>query len=108
MDINNAYHRQWFAGIDWGSREHQACVMEAGGKVLGRRKFAHGGDGLAALCDWLLRLTGAPPAAIVVVIEVPHGPVVELLLERGFVVYAINPKALDRFRDRRGPAGAKD
>ncbi|HUD91881.1 IS110 family transposase [Sphingobium sp.] len=38
----------------------------------------------------------------------PHGPVVESLMERGFHVYAINPKQLDRFRDRFSPAGAKD
>jgi len=43
-----------------------------------------------------------------VAIEVPHGPIVETLLERGFKVYAINPKQLDRFRDRFSPAGAKD
>ena len=40
--------------------------------------------------------------------EVPHGPVVESLMERGFRVHAINPKQLDRFRDRFSPAGAKD
>ena len=41
-------------------------------------------------------------------IEVPQGPIVETLLERGFQVYAINPKQLDRFRDRFTVAGAKD
>ena len=41
-------------------------------------------------------------------IETPHGPVVETLLERGFNVYSINPKQLDRFRDRFTVAGAKD
>jgi transposase len=30
------------------------------------------------------------------------------LMERGFRVHAINPKQLDRFRDRFSPAGAKD
>src|SRR5205823_5015823 len=34
-------------------------------------------------------------------------PVVEALLERGFCVYGINPKQLDRFRDRFTVAGAK-
>ena len=38
----------------------------------------------------------------------PRGALVELLVERGFAVYAINPKQLDRFRDRFTPAGAKD
>ena len=49
-----------------------------------------------------------PAPAIAVAIEVPHGPVVEALLERGFQVHAINPKQLDRFRDRFTVAGAKD
>ena len=33
---------------------------------------------------------------------------VETLVERGFHVYAINPKQLDRFRDRYSMGGAKD
>ena len=41
-------------------------------------------------------------------IEVPRGALVELLVERGFAVYAINPKQMDRFRDRFTSAGAKD
>ena len=40
--------------------------------------------------------------------ETPRGPVVESLMERGFAVHSINPKQLDRFRDRISPAGAKD
>ena len=52
--------------------------------------------------------TAARAEAIAVAIEVPHGPVVEALLERGFRVHAINPKQLDRFRDRFTVAGAKD
>src|SRR5215211_3245782 len=38
----------------------------------------------------------------------PRGPVVEALLERGLQVFSINPKQLDRFRDRFSVAGAKD
>ena len=36
-----------------------------------------------------------------------QGLVVEALLERGFCVYGINPKQLDRFRDRFTVVGAK-
>jgi transposase len=41
-------------------------------------------------------------------VEVPHGPVVDALLDRGLAVYAINPKQLDRLRDRFSVSGAKD
>jgi transposase len=99
---------EWFAGIDWASENHQVCVVDARGKCVGERTVAHGGAGIEELCDWLVACTGAKPEAIAVAIEMPHGPVVEALLERGFVVYAINPKQLDRFRDRFTVAGAKD
>jgi transposase len=48
------------------------------------------------------------PGLVAVAIEVPHGPVVDTLLDRGFAVHAINPKQLDRLRDRFSVAGAKD
>ena len=99
---------QWFVGVDWARETHQVCVLDAAGVMLGERAFAHGGAGLADLCDWVLATTGAEAGAIAVAIEVPHGPVVETLLERGFQVYAVNPKQLDRFRDRFTVAGAKD
>ena len=99
---------RWFAGIDWASQTHQVCLVDIDGKVVGERAFAHGGAGLAELCAWLVTMTGASPPAIAVAIEVPHGPIVETLLERGFQVFAVNPKQLDRFRDRFTVAGAKD
>src|SRR3954465_9653631 len=98
---------RWFAGIDWGSAKHQACLLDGAGTVVGERAFAHGGAGLAALCDWLVSMAG-DPGSVAVAIEVPHGPVVDALLDRGFAVYAINPKQLERLRDRISLAGAKD
>ena len=97
----------WFAGVDWGSAKHQVCLLDGAGTVVGEREFVHGGAGLAALCEWMLSMAG-DPGTVAVAIEVPHGPVVDALLDRGFAVYAINPKQLDRFRDRFSPAGAKD
>ena len=97
-----------FAGIDWGSQLHQVCLRASDGAVLGEKAFAHSGQELSLMLDWMLALTDAAPAQIVVAIEIPHGPVVDSLLDRGFRVFSINPKQLDRFRDRFSPAGAKD
>src|SRR5919206_2019186 len=99
--------RCWFAGVDWGSERHPVCLLDAAGTVVGERAFAHSGAGLVALCDWLVSLAGRP-GDVAVAIEVPHGPVVDVLLDRSFAVHAINPKQLDRLRDRFGVAGAKD
>jgi transposase len=97
----------WFAGVDWGSERHQVCLLDAAGQVVGERAFRHGGAGLAALCDWLVSIAGEA-GRVAVAIEVPHGPVVDALLDRGFAVHAINPKQLERLRDRVSLAGAKD
>ena len=99
---------EYFAGVDWGSETHQVCIIDGEGAVLGERAFRHGGPGLADMADWLVATTGAEPHIIGVAIEIPHGPVVESLMERGFAVHSLNPKQLDRFRDRFSPAGAKD
>jgi len=70
---------QWFVGIDWVSQAYQAGLIDAAGKIIGERSFAHGGVGLAELCAWLLAMTRPEPCAIAVAIEVPHGPIVETL-----------------------------
>ena len=99
--------RRWFAGVDWGSEKHQVCLLDGAGAVVGERAFRHDAAGLAALCDWLVSVAG-DAGAVAAAIEVPHGPVVDALLDRGFAVHAINPKQLDRLRDRISVAGAKD
>ena len=60
------------------------------------------------MANWLLSFAAGEAGKVGVAIETPRGPVVESLMERGFAVHSINPKQLDRFRDRLSPAGAKD
>jgi transposase len=97
-----------FVGIDWGSETHQVCVMDAARKVLREASFAHSGKGLDELVATVLELAGNQPDRVAAAIEVPRGAIVETLLEKGVSVFAINPKQLDRFRDRHTVAGAKD
>jgi hypothetical protein len=98
----------WFVGLDWAREQHRVCLLDAEGKRVAERDVAHEGAALSELCTWLVARSGSPPAQIAVAIETPRGPVVETLLERGFAVFSINPKQLDRFRDRFTMAGAKD
>lgn len=98
-----------FAGVDWASASHHVVLTDGDGRKIGERIFPHGGEGLAEMATWLIATSDAADANhVLVAIEVPHGPVVETLLERGFPVHAINPKQMDRFRDRFALAGAKD
>jgi transposase len=99
---------QFFVGIDWGSQQHRVCLLSRDGALLDERSIEHSGNGVADLLAWLQSKTSASPGAMAVAIEIPRGALVESLLEQGFAVFSINPKQLDRFRDRYSPAGAKD
>src|ERR1041385_787276 len=98
----------WFVGIDWGSQQHQVCVLDRDRRLVGERAVDHDGASLAQLVAWLWTVSAGQPERVSVAIEVPRGAMVEGLVERGFHVFAINPKQLDRFRDRHSVAGAKD
>ena len=101
--------QRWYAGVDWASESHHVLMTDSAGKKIGEKIFKHSGEGLAEMAAWLMATSGAAePGQIHIAIEVPHGPVVETLIERKFVVHAINPKQMDRFRDRFTMAGAKD
>jgi transposase len=98
----------WFVGIDWASEAHEVRVLDASGVDVGRRSVMARGEGLKDLGDRLAELSGGRTERVAVAIELVRGPVVEALLAGGFAVFAINPKQLDRFRDRHTVAGAKD
>jgi len=83
-------------------------VLDGSGKGIAKRVIQHSGSAIAELLDWLQEMAGGNPEAVAIAIETPRGAVVEGLVERGFAVFAINPKQLDRFRDRYTVAGAKD
>ncbi len=95
-------------GIDWATRAHQVCVLDRERRPVEECSVEHSGAALAQLADRLTRLADGEPGRVAVAIEIPRGPVVETLIERGFHVFALNPKQLDRFRDRHTVAGAKD
>src|SRR2546426_986421 len=99
---------EWFVGIEWGSQQHQVCVLDRDRRQVGERAVDHDGASLAQLAAWLWTLSAGQPQRVSVAIEVPRGAIVEGLIERGFHVFAIHPKQLDRFRDRHSVAGAKD
>src|ERR1700751_6035259 len=86
----------WFAGVAWASESHPVRITDSCGKRRGERDFAHGGEGVAEMAAWLTSITGAEPSAIHVAIEIPHGPIVETLLDRELV-----PKAPESTCDNR-------
>ena len=99
---------QWFLGIDWGSEAHEFCLVDGTGRPCGTRSVAHTATAVHEALCWVQQHTGVAPAQIAVGLETRWGVLVDTLVEQGFAVFALNPKQLDRFRDRFTVAGAKD
>jgi transposase len=96
-----------FVGVDWATATHQICCLDPAGHLVKQWPVPHSGVGLAMLVTELAGF-GFSPERVAVAIERPDGAIVEGLLQHGFVVFAVNPKQLDRFRGRHTVAGAKD
>lgn len=99
---------QWFVGVDWARNTHVACVLDACGNKVETSSFEHSFAGISAWIDRVLAIGNGRADAVAVAIETPHHAIVEMLIERGVAVFGLNPKQLDRFRDRHTVAGAKD
>src|SRR3546814_10927227 len=95
-ELGMEHQQSWFAGIDWGSQDHQVHVSDAAGVRLGPRSFPHDGAGLAAMAEWILAVTGARPEDVAAALEPPHGPVVGSLMARVFRIDHTNPNQRDR------------
>ena len=99
-----------FCGIDWAERHHDIAVVDQTGRLLGRRRIS---DDLAGFSDLTALLVehageqGEQVTGVPVAIETDRGLLVAALRAVGHPVYAINPKAVDRYRDRHAVSGAK-
>src|SRR5262245_7558588 len=92
---------RYYLGVDWADQTHAVWVVDESGAKITARAVAHTAEGLGEwgreLDEW--RAQGLDLWAA---IERPDGRVVDFLLDHGVVVYPVNPKALDRARDRFG------
>jgi len=95
-----------FVGVDWAEDHHDVCVMDQDGAVLGKRRVPDSVAGIGEL-HGLIADHVHDDEAVVVGIEIDRGLVVWSLLESGYEVYAINPMASARYRDRHSTSGAK-
>lgn len=97
-----------FVGADLGDVHFQVCVVDPTGASGEQRSFSHDGEGLGEAVAWLKALAVERSSRLAIGIESPRGAVVAGFLDAGFEVFSLNPKQLDRFRDRFTVAGSKD
>jgi transposase len=92
-----------FAGLDWATRAHAVCIIDAAGRVLERFEVTHDRDGLAELRRRLARCG----SRVRIAIERPSGLIVDALVDAGHQVFPIHPNAVKASRPRYRSHGAK-
>jgi len=85
--------------VDWADEFDQVWVSDADGNKVTEMKVLQNAPGLSDFGRWLHERK-AQAIELWAAIEKPHGRIVDFLLSHGVVVYPVNPKALDRARDR--------
>lgn len=95
-----------FLGVDWAEEHHDVCLLDEQGRVLGRARVADSLEGVNRI-HALVAQHSEEPGAVVVGIETDRGLLVQALVAAGYQIYAINPLAVDRYRDRHSVSGAK-
>ncbi len=98
---------RYYLGIDWADAEHRVWIGDPEGHQVAIRRVPHTAEGFAEFGRWLDEQRAAGHE-LWAAIERPDGRVVDFLLDHAVLVYAVNPKALDRARDRYRASPAKD
>jgi transposase len=90
---------QVYVGIDWADDHHDIYVTDDTARKLDSFNIPHSREGMEKL---MKRVDTCLPnrEAVLVAIESHQGLLIYALLEAGYLVYPINPKAMDRYRDR--------
>lgn len=91
-----------FAALDWASDHHDVVVVASTGDLVAEFRFAHTAAGWAEFTEKMQPFAGRPLA-----LETSSGPAVDQLLQRGWTLYPVNPKAAERYRERKAPSGTK-
>ena len=95
-----------FIGDDWAQDHHDVYLMDEAGKRLAGGRLPEGLSGITRLHE-LVAAHVADPGQVIIGIETDRGLWVQSLLATGYQVYAVNPLAASRYRDRHHLSGAK-
>ena len=96
-----------FCGIDWAEAHHDIALVDDEGTLIAKRRISDDAAGFAALLTLLADADDSAEDPIPVAIETSRGLLVACLRATGRRVYAINPMAVSRYRDRHSVARKK-
>ena len=98
-----------FIGDDWAEAHHDIEIEDEAGRLLVRKRLVEGLAGVTLLHELIAEHLdpSGEPDQVLVGIETDRGPWVQALLATGYLVYAINPLQVARYRERHSTSGAK-
>jgi transposase len=97
-------------GDDWAEEHHDVELQDVTGRRLGKARLPEGIAGMTRLHAMIGEHVGEDddePVQVIVGIETERGPWVQALIAAGYLVYAINPLQVARYRERHSVSGAK-
>ncbi len=97
---------RYYLGLDWGDEIHAVWVVDEKGEKVWAGQVKQTAEALGEFAHLLYQWTSGG-VEIWGCVEKPEGRVVDFLLDHGVVVHPVNPKSLDRARDRFRVSGSK-
>jgi transposase len=96
-----------YCGIDWAEGHHDVAIVGNDGKLVAKKRIGDDPAGFTALTGMLAEAGDSPEDPIPIAIETPRGLLVAVLRASRRPVFAINPLAVARYRERSSVARAK-
>ncbi len=96
----------FFIGIDLSDKVFDSCITNSFSDVVSKNRFDFNDDGFCNFIRSIHKLELGNQNCIVG-LENPRSRLVDFLIQRGYTVLAVNPKAIARYRESRSPSKAK-
>jgi transposase len=96
-----------FCGIDWAEDHHDVALVDTDAKLIAKARISDDAAGFAVLVQMLAEAGDSAEQTIPVAIETSRGLLVACLRATSRQVFAINPMAVSRYRDRHSVARKK-
>lgn len=91
-----------FVGFDWAKDHHDVVLVDKTGRIVKQFRFQDSAEGWNKFRESLASLD-----RVAVAVETSFGSTVERLLALDVTVFPVQPKAAQRYRDRKAPSGVK-
>lgn len=96
-----------YCGIDWAEKHHDVALVDNTGQLLAKRRISDDVSGYRLLLELLAEYGDTEETPISVAIETSRGLLVAALRSGKRHVFAVNPMAAARYRDRHGVSRKK-